>query len=218
MVRIITKAIYLTVMGGALFYSPGPLPVFAGNAMVVIDAGHGGYDTGIIAAGLKEKDIALNIAKALKAALEEGDERSVWLTRKMDQYASIEERRKEANSVSPGMLLSLHLSHSDRLAIYITWYLKGDSKLSLQEYYSVSSAQRRYLFESKALSRAMGQALSGQLEVSVAYREMPLELLNSIGAPAIMVELPSDGLDFDERRGEIVSAIVRGIKAYEQGR
>lgn len=190
---------------------------YAEKRPIVLDAGHGGYDTGIITSGLKEKDITLAIVKSLKAVLEENDDKRVWLTRKIDQYASIAERRAEANSVSPSMLISFHLSDSDSAAVYITWYLKRDSKLTLSEYYSVSSAQRRYIYESKALSRALGSALSEHLEVSVTYREMPIELLNTIAAPAVLVEIPSLGIDFEERLSEIVSVVAEGIEAYERG-
>jgi N-acetylmuramoyl-L-alanine amidase len=183
----------------------------------VLDAGHGGYDTGIISSGIKEKDITLALVKSLKAVLEENDNRKVWLTRKIDQYSPIAERRTEANSVSPSMLISLHLSGSEKIAVYITWYLKGDNRLSLSEYYYMSSAQRRYLYQSKALSRALGGSLSDLLEVSVVYREMPIELLNTVAAPAVLVELPSSGIDYEERLGEIVSAIAEGIEAYERG-
>jgi len=190
---------------------------YAEKRPIVLDAGHGGYDTGIISSGVKEKDLTLSIVKSVKAVLEETEDKRVWLTRKIDQYTSISERRVEANSVSPGMLVSLHLSDTDKVVVYITWYLKGDTKLSLSEYYMVSSAQRRYLYESKALSRTLGRKLSYQLETSVVYREMPIELLNTIAAPAVLIELPSSGVDYEERLGEVVDSIVRGIEEYERG-
>lgn len=216
MARIMRKTaicfILLAFMGvwtsGAL---GGKLP-----GTVVLDAGHGGYDTGIIASGVKEKDLTLSLARSLKAALEDR-ERKGWLTRKIDQYVSIAERRKEAVAAEPGLFLSLHLSESDRLAVYTTWYLKEDSKLTLPEYYRASSAQRRYLYASRKLSRKMGRALARYLDVSVAYREMPLDLLSSVGAPAILVELPTTGLDLHEMSPVIVNAIINGIDGYELG-
>lgn len=190
-------------------------PSAAAGKPIVLDAGHGGYDTGIVASGGKEKDVALEIARRLKASYEDMD-RSVWLTRKIDQYASITERRREAVAASPGMFLSLHFSESDTLVVYITWYLKDDSRLSLAEYYSVSSAQRRHIYKSKALSRAIGRVLSETFDISVEYREMPIELLNVVGAPAVMLELPSTGIDYQERIAEVVEAIMRGIHKYDQ--
>lgn len=194
-----------------------PLNSYAEKRTIILDAGHGGYDTGIVSSGIKEKEITLSLVKSLKSVLEENYDEKVWLTRKIDQYASIVERRSEANSVAPSMLISIHLSGSDKAAIYITWYLKGDTNLSLSEYYSVSSAQRRYLYQSKALSKALGSAVSDILEVTVIYREMPIELLNTVAAPAVLLELPSSGIDYEDRHSEIVSAIVEGIEAYERG-
>jgi N-acetylmuramoyl-L-alanine amidase len=215
MVDIIAKI--LMAVSVILLLIATPLRASAEKRPIVLDAGHGGYDTGIISSGMKEKDITLTLVKSLKAALEENYDKKVWLTRKMDQYASIVERRSEANSVSPAMLVSLHLSDSDKAAVYITWYLKGDKTLSLSQYYSVSAAQRRYLYQSKALSRALGGTLAELLEVSIIYREMPVELLNTVAAPAVLIELPSSGIDFENRLGEIVAAIVEGIEAYERG-
>lgn len=215
MVDIIAK-VFVTASIGMIMLALPP-QASAGKGPVVLDAGHGGYDTGLISSGVKEKDLTLTIVKSVKAVLEESEDRDVWLTRKIDQFTSISERRAEANSVAPGMLVSMHLSGSDKVVVYTTWYLRRDTSLSISQYYSVSSAQRRYLYESKALSRALGRVLSAQLDVSVAYRQMPIELLNTIAAPAVLVELPSKGVDYEDRLGEIVAAIVRGIGNYERG-
>ncbi len=206
--------IFLALLSVAMLLVPAPFAL-ASEKPIVLDAGHGGYDTGIVAAAGKEKDIALEIVRRLKASLE-GLDRSVWLTRKIDQYSSLSERRSEAVAAAPGMFLSIHFSESDTLVIYITWYLKADSKLSLNEYYSINSSQRRHIYKSKALSRALGRTLVDAFEVSVEYREMPIELLNVVGAPAVMVELPSSAIDYQERLPEVVEAIIQGINEYQQ--
>lgn len=205
---------FLALVSGIMMLVPTP-SVLASGKPIVLDAGHGGYDTGIVAPVGKEKDIALEIVRRLKASLEDMD-RSVWLTRKIDQYSSLSERRREAVAAAPGMFLSLHFSESDTLVIYITWYLKADSNLSLEEYYSINSSQRRHLYKSKALSRALGRTLAEIFEVSVEYREMPIELLNVVGAPAVMLELPSSTIDYQERLPEVVAGIINGITKYEQ--
>ncbi|MCZ6527255.1 MAG: N-acetylmuramoyl-L-alanine amidase, partial [Candidatus Dadabacteria bacterium] len=64
---------------------------------VVIDAGHGGHDPGAIGpSGLKEKEVNLRIAKALKKKLDtEGKQfgiTKVYLTRSTDKFIPLEER------------------------------------------------------------------------------------------------------------------------------
>lgn len=200
----------------------GPLSAFAPQAeaarrveTVVIDAGHGGYDNGLMFSNMKEKDIVLELAKGIKAAIEE-QEKKAWLTRKIDQYASLDERRQEANGVQPDVFISLHMSQSDVAAIYVTWYIKDDRNLSINEYYSIAAYQRRYMHESKALARDIGNSLNSFFGVDVAYREMSLELLGSVGGAAIMIELPRGEIDYLEGLSDVVTAIIQGIAAYEQ--
>lgn len=59
-----------------------------GRPLVVIDAGHGGNDPGAVnpRAALREKDVTLKIAKAIRDALVEGGRARVALTRDDDRY------------------------------------------------------------------------------------------------------------------------------------
>src|SRR3954463_268954 len=66
---------------------PPPSPVRNnGHKMytVVVDAGHGGQDPGAQAFGLKEKNITLSIALALRRQLEETGNYKVVMTRDTD--------------------------------------------------------------------------------------------------------------------------------------
>lgn len=75
---------------------------------VVIDAGHGGHDTGAIGAkGTKEKDVSLSIAKKLAARLEEAG-LEVVLTRDDDTYVKLEDRTRFANREKGDLFISVH--------------------------------------------------------------------------------------------------------------
>lgn len=80
---------------------------------VVIDPGHGGPEPGAQANGLLEKDVNLDIALKLQAALAE-DRRieRVWLTRTGDQDASLEYRWDLANGAFPALFVSVHANAS----------------------------------------------------------------------------------------------------------
>jgi N-acetylmuramoyl-L-alanine amidase len=80
---------------------------------VVIDAGHGGHDPGAIGpSGLKEKDITLKVAKALKAKLDrEGRQfgiTKVYLTRSDDRFIPLEERTGIAKKYGADLFISIH--------------------------------------------------------------------------------------------------------------
>ncbi len=80
---------------------------------IVIDAGHGGRDTGVVGSGgLKEKDVTLNIASKLARLVEEDLGWKVVLTRGADYYVSLKDRCDIANTSQGGnpgdLLLSIH--------------------------------------------------------------------------------------------------------------
>ncbi|MEZ4546643.1 MAG: N-acetylmuramoyl-L-alanine amidase [Thermodesulfobacteriota bacterium] len=76
---------------------------------VVIDAGHGGHDPGAIGpSGLKEKDVNLRIAKALKEKLDKEGSKfgitNVYLTRSDDRFIPLEERIASEEKKAPTFL------------------------------------------------------------------------------------------------------------------
>ena len=80
---------------------------------IVLDPGHGGHDTGTIGrGGLAEKDLVLQVAKELRALLEEKLGAEVVLTRETDRFISLEERTAIANEHNADLFLSIHANSS----------------------------------------------------------------------------------------------------------
>ncbi|MBY9063880.1 N-acetylmuramoyl-L-alanine amidase [Sphingomonas yunnanensis] len=81
-----------------------------GRPLVVIDAGHGGNDPGAInpQAALREKDVTLKIAKAIRDALVEGGRARVALTRDDDRYVPLRERFGIARRLRADLFISVH--------------------------------------------------------------------------------------------------------------
>lgn len=81
----------------------------AGVNRIVIDAGHGGKDPGTSAGSLREKDIALDIAKRVRDDLtERGFE--VIMTRDKDVFIPLEQRAFIANSRDADLFVSIHVN------------------------------------------------------------------------------------------------------------
>lgn len=192
------------------------VPVFAELNVIVIDPGHGGYDSGIKTPDSKEKDITLSIARQIKAIFR-AEGRKAFLTRKVDRYLSFAERLSRAGRRAPDVFLSLHLSGSNDFAVYVTWYKKAEAELTLKQYYSLSSQQRRYLYESNLMSSFIEETLKKEFGLNVFHREMPLPVLDAISAPAVLIEIPSKGINYDYKmRRRMAYAIVIGVLFYEQ--
>jgi len=96
---------------------------------VVVDAGHGGRDTGAIGArGVREKDVALAIAKQVAARLQALGFQVV-MTRKSDVFVSLDERTRIANEARADLFVSIHCNAARRrrLSGVETWTLNVSS-------------------------------------------------------------------------------------------
>ena len=77
--------------------------------IIAIDAGHGGDDPGAIGPrGLKEKNVALSIARELKAIINREPGLSACLIREGDYYVALGERMKRARINKADLFISLH--------------------------------------------------------------------------------------------------------------
>jgi N-acetylmuramoyl-L-alanine amidase len=79
--------------------------------VIVVDAGHGGHDSGARHAGkgVNEKDLTLAISKLLSAELT-AQGASVIMTRKTDVFIPLGERAAIANRAGADMFLSVHIN------------------------------------------------------------------------------------------------------------
>jgi len=99
---------------------------------VVLDAGHGGHDSGAIGPrGVQEKDVALAIVQKLGKVLESQDLEVVY-TRTSDTFLSLEKRAVLANEARGDLFISVHCNSA------------ASSALRGVETYSLNIASDRY--------------------------------------------------------------------------
>jgi len=80
---------------------------------VVIDAGHGGKDTGSIGpTGYSEKELVLDVAKRLKSLIETELGAEVVMTRNDDSFVPLETRTVIANQQEADLFISIHANSS----------------------------------------------------------------------------------------------------------
>jgi N-acetylmuramoyl-L-alanine amidase len=92
---------------------PGSAESKAGPAdsrpLVVLDPGHGGIDTGARApTGQCEKDVVLDVAKRLRARLEQMGKYRVLMTRTDDTFVPLDERVRIARNAGAALFVSIH--------------------------------------------------------------------------------------------------------------
>lgn len=190
--------------------------VVPAQKIYVIDTGHGGYDSGIAGDDIKEKDIVLSVAREIEGLLIKKGKK-VFLTRKSDQFMSIKDRAVFTNQKFAEIFISVHVSSEEGFALYVpnisdTGY---DPAVAL---YSLSLRQQRYLQKSRALGDGISKAVKEEFNLNVIRREMPLPILNSVAAPAVLVEIPSFRImNYDQKtRTRLAEAIIKGFSYYGQ--
>jgi len=75
--------------------------------LIVIDAGHGGHDSGAFSSGKKEKDLVLEITKKLYKELRSEGYR-VYLTRNTDRFLKLGQRTRIADHKDAKVFISIH--------------------------------------------------------------------------------------------------------------
>ena len=113
-------------------------PIAKGRPIVVIDAGHGGRDPGAISVSgqVREKDLTLTLAQALRDELVKRGRVRVAMTRDDDRYLVLDDRAAVARRLNAAMFVSIHIdSAPNPLA-------RGASVYSLSDVASDAEAAR----------------------------------------------------------------------------
>lgn len=183
------------------------------DKIIVIDAGHGGTDTGLVVDGLVEKDITLDIVKRMKEKLD-GTDIKVYYTRIEDKDISQESRIGIANAAKADMFISVHLNaNSTDAGVYGTetmyngeFFIPGFGSLKLadileREVVTAISGKGNGLFEADEEEAAVSEATVPAALLKAGYVTNPQE--------AIL-------LGKEDYRERIADGIVNAIlKAYE---
>jgi N-acetylmuramoyl-L-alanine amidase len=86
-------------------------PAAQGRPIVVIDAGHGGRDPGAtgVSGQVREKELTLVLAQALRDELVKRGRVRVAMTRDDDRYLTLDDRAAVARRLSAAMFVSIHI-------------------------------------------------------------------------------------------------------------
>lgn len=95
-----------------------------------LDPGHGGSDPGATGNGLKEKDIALDIALRIRnIILNEYENVQVRMSRSSDKTVSLSQRTNDANNWNADFFLSIHCNAANGSARGYEDFIYTNSRL-----------------------------------------------------------------------------------------
>ena len=199
------------------------------SPVVVLDAGHGGQDSGAMAGTVLEKDLTLDVAQRVDRRLRAQGVGTV-MTRMGDNYISLADRVALANEIPDCLLVSIHFNEGkkkDSSGIE-TYYAEhqlspGQTLASWLPFLQHVSVETPNL-ESQSLAGFIQQALVDRTHaVDRGVKAHQFFVLTNVCHPAVLVEggfmtnkedVARLG-DIDYRE-EIAAAVSQGILRYRQ--
>jgi len=187
--------------------SPKKMRFHMQKKTIVIDPGHGGYETGGEGPnGTFEKTVTLKFAQVLAEEL--GKTYKTMLTRTDDHWVDIPVRSATANHADADMFISIHaggsfLHQASGMSLY--YYEKVSTSARMVETESMeeskssnfkerwSNIQGRHQKNSKVLAERILNSLKGKRVEKVEYNAQiqgaPLLVLEGADMPAILIEI-----------------------------
>lgn len=200
---------YHSIFEDSKLYIEFVTPKEAYDKIVVIDPAYGGDVTGAASGKLKGKDVALNIARALKKKLDDTDIK-VYYTRMDDSATSDESRVNLMNSVKADMVIRIEVNENEDTKIYGTEAVYN-SKFFIPGFGSVELADM--------LEREVVTAISGKANGLVDAEEDDTVIRDAtVPAAAIRVGYVTNGqesilLNRDDYIEKIAEGIYQAIEA-----
>ncbi len=192
---------------------------------IVIDAGHGGHDTGTIGpTGLEEKNVVLDIALRLRKLIVQKMGCQVIMTRHNDTFIPLEERTAIANEYGADLFISIHAnsSHDPSARGIETYYLNftsdpealalaaRENATSRESVYQLQSLVKKIALsekiqESQEFAKIVDRQFSTQLaregdpQHDRGVKKAPFVVLIGANMPSILVEISFLSNPHDER-------------------
>jgi N-acetylmuramoyl-L-alanine amidase len=213
---------------------------------VVIDAGHGGHDTGSIGpTGFTEKELVLDVSKRLKTLLEEQMGAEVILTRDTDTFVALESRTQMANQEKADLFISIHANSSPEKGVrgVETFFLNlntqsrdalatatRENAASEKKIHELQDILQKIVLndkadESRELASHIQTAMSARTNAGSnrGVKQAPFVVLVGATMPSVLAEItfisnPDEEkrLKTPEYRQKIAESLLRGIKSYAE--
>ena len=174
---------------------------------VVLDAGHGGADSGAIGGTIYEKDLNLEVAKMIQTKLMKKGV-YVYMTHTKDETMSLEDRVNYSNEINPDIFISIHTNSTVKEDIYglETHYFK-DNSYKLAEIIHNEFASPKNLKKWETMDRGVIKSR--------------FYVINHTEAPAVLIEMGFIS-NLEERaklikkshKEDIADSITNGILEY----
>ena len=197
--------------------------------LVIIDAAHGGSDSGVMVTDkIQEKEVTLILAQLLQKELAKSPDIQTQLTRTSDKTISNAERMKIVKATSGEVLfISLHVNagFGNKATGYEIFFPgfktpatdQNESKAILKD-----MAQNKYLNDSVRLAQMIQRNMENVFpRKGRGLRDAPMPILGDLSIPAVVLEV-GFATNTDDRKKilnektqqAIAQALAKGIRDY----
>jgi N-acetylmuramoyl-L-alanine amidase len=209
---------------------------------IVIDAGHGGHDSGTLGAGgIEEKDVVLDVALKLGKLLHDRLGAEIVYTRADDTFIPLETRTAIANKAQADLFISVHANSSQEesargVEVYYLNFTSDpeamavasrENAVSTQSVHQLSDLVKKIALkdkidESRELAEDVDQSLYGGLSKvneglkNRGVKKAPFVVLIGANMPSILAEISfvTNPTDADElRRPEYRERVAESLYA-----
>jgi N-acetylmuramoyl-L-alanine amidase len=186
--------------------------------VIVLDAGHGGHDTGAVGpGGLMEKELVLDITRRVARLLEDKLEVKVVLTRDSDTFVALRDRTSFANRERADLFVSIHANaHREAASEGVeTFFLSSEAtdsaarQVAAEENQAVQLekpaararaevvrtilwdlAQSEYQHESSRLAEVVQDSMTRSLRIpNRGVKQAGFYVLGGAAMPAVLLEI-----------------------------
>lgn len=181
------------------------------DTIIMVDAGHGGRDSGTYYGDILEKDINLEIAKELEKELTKYGT-IVYMTRKRDvDLSSIYDSAKKRGDLYRRLLLIKEKKCDLYISIHINWYDDNTLRGAEVLYNSINK-------ENKVLAQSIMNRFKKELDSNRNIKTTDLYMYRNTTTPGVLVECgylsnPTERklLQKEEYQKRLAKTIIKGI-------
>jgi N-acetylmuramoyl-L-alanine amidase len=196
-------------------------------AVVVLDPGHGGQDSGTMVSGILEKDLTLDVAQRVDRLLQSQGLATV-MTRVGDSYVSLADRVSLTNRVADCIFVSIHFNEASKpissgIETYYADHQMGPPIISWLPFLQRVTADGPNL-ESQSLAGFVQAALIDRTKaMNRGTKAEQFAVIKNVLRPAVLVEggflsnkEDTVRLSSAEYREQIANGISDGIIRYRE--
>lgn len=196
-------------------------------AVVVLDPGHGGQDSGAMCGGVMEKDLTLDVARRVDRLLD-SEGVATLMTRLGDSYVSLADRAAFGNRAKDSIFISIHFNEDNKpVASGVETYYaahqidSGSTFASWLPFFSRPPSNSPKP-ESQSLAGFIQEALVARTR-SVDRGTQPKQffVIANVSSPAVLIEggfiTNKDELSklaSEDYRDQLAAAVADGILRY----